>query len=349
MSDIEIRREGRAGRITLARPAALNALNAAMARALHAALEDWRDDDAVAVVVIDAVGTRAFCAGGDLAMMHAGGRAGDFDGATAFFRDEYAMNAAIHEYPKPVVAFMQGFTMGGGVGIGCNARHRVVGETTRMAMPECGIGLVPDVGGSLLLARAPGRLGEYLGLTGHRMTPGDALYTGFADLFIPEADWPALIAALAETGETAPLDPAAHPAPPAPLAALQPGIDRLFCGESFGDIATALARDEGEFAAETRATLARNSPLSMVATVEIVHRARDAGDIRAALDQEYRFTHRALERGDFMEGIRAAIVDKDRNPHWKHRDWRDVTAAELGAMIAPADPPLDLGPPSRDA
>ena len=171
MADISCRIEGRAGRITFTRPQALNALSHPMALAIEAALDAWRDDPAVALVLIDAEGERAFCAGGDIAQMHAAGVAGDYAGPRAFWRDEYRMNAKIADYPMPVVALMQGFVMGGGVGVGCNASHRVVGATAQVAMPESGIGLVPDVGGSLLLARAPGHAGVYLALTAARMGP----------------------------------------------------------------------------------------------------------------------------------------------------------------------------------
>ncbi|MBK5926672.1 enoyl-CoA hydratase/isomerase family protein, partial [Rhodobaculum claviforme] len=164
-ADVAIRTEGRAGRITLTRPRALNALGHGMVTRIDAALRAWASDPAVAVVILDAEGDRAFCAGGDIAEMHATGSRGDYGPARAFWRDEYRMNARLGAYPKPVVSLMQGFVMGGGVGLGCHVSHRVVGDSTRVAMPECGIGLVPDVGGSALLARAPLGLGRYLGLT----------------------------------------------------------------------------------------------------------------------------------------------------------------------------------------
>ena len=165
-AEIHIRKEGRAGRITLDRPKALNALTYDMALAIGAALDQWRDDGAVDLVIIDALGDKAFCAGGDIQKLYDTGRAGDFAYGRRFWADEYRLNARIAEYPKPYVALMQGFVMGGGVGISCHGSHRIVCASTRIAMPECGIGLVPDVGGSLLLARAPGRLGEYVGCTG---------------------------------------------------------------------------------------------------------------------------------------------------------------------------------------
>lgn len=319
MSDLSIRIEGRAGRITLTRPKALNALSYDMCLAIEDALDAWANDDAVALVIIDAEGEKAFCAGGDIQELYNRGRAGEYAYGQTFWRDEYRLNAKIAEYPKPYIAFMQGFTMGGGVGISCHGSHRIVSDSSRIAMPECGIGLVPDVGGSLLLARAPGRLGEYLGCSGARMGPGDAIFAGFADHYIPEADWPAVIEALSQTGDLAPLEAATRPAPEAPLAAQQPAIDAFFAGEALIDIVNALRADGGDFAAETLKTLGRNSPLSMAATVEMIHRLRGpSADIRRALELEYRFTYRAMEKSDFLEGIRAAVIEKDRSPDWQH-------------------------------
>ncbi len=335
MTDISIRRTGRTGRITLTRPGALNALSYAMCREIDAALKAWADDRDIAMLVIDAEGEKAFCAGGDIAELYATGRAGDFDYARRFWRDEYRMNARLFEFPKPVASFMQGFTMGGGVGLGCHGSHRVVGDSTRIAMPECGIGLVPDVGGSLLLARAPGRLGEYLGLTGARMGPGDAILAGFADLYIPEADWPALIAALEESGDWTQIDRASRPAPESPLATLQPEIDASFGGETLRDVVIALDHADSPFAAETLKILQRNAPLSLGATLEMIHRLRGpAADIRRALETEYRFTYRAMEHGDFLEGIRAAIIDKDRRPTWSD-DLRGLKPPRVTQMLMP--------------
>ena len=178
--DIHIRKEGKAGRITLTRPNALNALTFDMAMAIEAALIEWADDDAVALVIIDAAGDKAFCAGGDIQDLYEHGKAGDFDFGRKFWSDEYHLNALIADYEKPYVALMQGFVMGGGVGISCHGSHRIVCETTQIAMPECGIGLVPDVGGSFLLARAPWKFGEYLGLTGARIGRGDQCWSGLA-------------------------------------------------------------------------------------------------------------------------------------------------------------------------
>lgn len=338
MADVFIRTEGLAGRITLTRPDALNALSYAMCIDIDAALKHWHDDPAVALVLIDAEGTRAFCAGGDLAEMYATGRAGNFAYGQRFWADEYRMNARIAEYPKPAISFMQGFTMGGGVGLGCHASHRIVGHTAQLAMPECSIGLVPDVGGSALLAKAPGRLGEYLGTTGARMGPGDAILAGFADHFLPEADWPALKSALVQCGDARTVLVAARPAPPAPLALLRDRIDRLFGEPTLTDIAGALKADGGGFATDTLKALNRASPLAAAALVEMLHRLRPAPALRVALRQEYRFTFRALEQSDFLEGIRAAIIDKDRAPRWQHQSLAAVTAAQVDQMLAPLGP-----------
>ena len=335
MGDISICKTGRAGRITLQRPKALNALTYQMCLDIDAALIAWREDADVDLIVIDAEGEKAFCAGGDIAEMYETGTKGDYDYGRKFWFDEYRMNKRLHEYPKPVVSFLQGFTMGGGVGVGCHGSHRIAGETSQIAMPEVGIGLVPDVGGTYILARAPGRLGEYLGTTAARMTAGDAIAVGFADHFIPEAEWPALIEALEETGDIMVLEQAVQPAPDSPLMAQLDDINRHFGGESLGDILNSLEADGGAFAMDAIKRLSRNAPLSMACTVEMIHRLRGPSlTLRKALDMEYRFTYRSMEHGDFLEGIRAQIIDKDRNPQWQH-PLHKVPAVAVSKMLIP--------------
>ncbi|NIY72709.1 enoyl-CoA hydratase/isomerase family protein [Marivivens donghaensis] len=326
---------GHTGRITLTRPKALNALSYPMCLEIEAALDAWRDDDAVKMVVIDAEGERAFCAGGDIASIYHDGIKGIYDHAQKFWRDEYRMNAKLFEFPKPVAAFMHGFVMGGGVGVGCHGSHRIVGDTTQMSMPECGIGLIPDVGGTLLLAQAPGRLGEFLGLTGERMGAADAIYAGFADYYIPEADWPAVIAELENTGDWEAIDRAAKPVGEARLKGWQADIDSVFGGERIGDVFRAISADPPEAIAHAQKALSRNSPLSMACTLELIHRVRMRPTIHNALEQEYRFTSRAAEFGDFVEGVRAAIIDKDRNPTWKHASWEQLPSGEVTQMLLP--------------
>ncbi|SPH20926.1 putative 3-hydroxyisobutyrate dehydrogenase [Ascidiaceihabitans donghaensis] len=320
MTDISIRITGRAGRITLQRPDALNAMTYDMCLAIETALDAWRDDPAVALVVIDAMGERAFCSGGDIADLYATGRAGDFAYGQKFWADEYRLNNKIFEYSKPVVSFLQGFTMGGGVGIGCHGSHRIVGDTSQIAMPEVGIGLVPDVGGSLMLALAPGRLGEYLGCTAARMNAGDAIFAGFADIYLPEAAWDSTIKTLELTGDVDHIKAQDVPAS-GPIENNQDAINRHFHGASLGDIWITLESDTSDFAQATLKQMKRNSPLSMACAIEILSRLRGPSlTMGKALDLEYRFTARAMEHGDFLEGIRAAIIDKDRQPKWQFAD-----------------------------
>ena len=335
MSNIDIRVDGRAGRITLNRPKALNALTWDMCLATEKALDQWRDDPEIALIIIDAAGDRAFCAGGDLAEMYRTGISGDFAYGQAFWRDEYRMNAKLAEYPKPIVSFMQGFTMGGGVGMGGHCSHRIVGDTSQISMPECAVGLVPDVGGSFLLSRAPGRLGEYLGLTCARMGPGDAIHTGFADIYLPESDWPALKKEIAASGDIAAIAAVARPAPVSSLAEQQTMIDMLFAGEDLRAVLNMLRNSDLEFASQALKCMARNAPLAMATALEMVHRLRGPStDIRRALELEYRVTSRIMEHGDFLEGIRAAIIDKDRTPRWRHGQ-DSVPAADIARLLRP--------------
>ena len=332
--DVLIRRDGLAGRITLNRPDVLNALTWDMCLAIEAALDRWAADDAVAFVMIDAAPGRAFCAGGDIRDMYEAALEERWDYGPRFWTDEYRMNAKLFRFPKVVVSFLHGFTMGGGVGVGCHASHRIVDDTSRIAMPECGIGLVPDVGGSLILARAPGRLGEFLGTTGFRMGPADAIHAGFADYHVP-SDWEGLKAWLVETGDLSAIDQNAKPPPEGSLAAWQEEIDGLFAGSTLGDIDRALDGAEGPAAEAARAALAANSPLSMACAVEMLHRLGEDPSIAAALGMEARFTFRAAREADFVEGIRAAVIDKDRAPRWRHAGPRDVPAVDVSRMLQP--------------
>lgn len=334
MADIDIRIDGKVGRITLSRPKAMNALTYQMCLEIEAALDAWAGNGSVEILLFDAEGDRAFCAGGDIADMYASGKRGDFDYGRKFWRDEYRMNAKLFEFPKPVVSLMQGFTMGGGVGVGCHGSHRIVGQSSQIAMPECGIGLVPDVGGSLILAAAPGRLGEYIGATGARLGAGDAIYAGFADYYVLESDWPALVSMLVDTGDVEQISAFSQLPPEAELKEQSDAIAYHFAGETLADILQSLKSEDTEFTAKALKSLGRNAPLSMACSVEMTHRLRGATDIRKALELEYRFTHRSMEHADFLEGIRAAIIDKDRTPVWKH-SLDDTLYPQVAKMLLP--------------
>lgn len=322
MVDLTTRKDRQAGRITFSRPQALNALSHEMVGILTSALMDWRDNPEVKLVIIDAEGDRAFCSGGDIAAVYQAGKAGDHHLGQEFFADEYRMNAMIADYPKPIVAFMQGFVMGGGVGVGGHASVRVVGDTTQIAMPESGIGLIPDVGGTWLLGHAPGRIGEYLGLTGARMGAGDAIHAGFADIYLPEAEWPAVIDSLAASGDLSDLK--GKPAPDAPLAARDLSA---FGGRSVAEIIDALEQASDE---EALKPIRRNSPLSMAAGLRMIRAARGDRRMQESLSREFRFTSRATAQSDFLEGVRAQLIDKDRNPQWS----TDAGPARVEALLA---------------
>jgi enoyl-CoA hydratase len=327
-----IRTEGRAGRITLTRPKALNALTLEMIREIDAALRAWADDPAIHILVIDAEGERAFCAGGDIAFVYHAAREGDLETGRTFWAEEYAMDARVARFPKPVVSLMHGYALGGGVGLGGHASHRVVGATSRIAMPECMIGLVPDIGGTHLLAQAPGRLGEYLGLTGHRMSPGEAIVAGFADHYIAEHRWPELVAAAIETGDPGVFAAAAEPPPPAGIAEHRDAIDTAFAAEDLPAIRAALP--DTAWGRETAETLDRQCALSMAATLRLVRAARAEPGVEKALAREYRFSWRSCSEGEHLEGVRAAVIDKDRRPRWKD-DILSLEPARVDAMLAP--------------
>ena len=334
MSDIIARIEGFAARLTLNRSDALNAITYDMCLEIETHVDQWKNDPKIAVIILDGTGDRAFCAGGDITAMYETASTGNFEYGRRFWADEYRLNAKLATCPTPIVSFLHGFTMGGGVGLGCHVSHRVVCENSQIAMPECAIGLVPDVGGSLLLARAPGRLGEYLGTTATRMGPADAIFIGFADYYIPQNQWPHLIKKLCLTGNLEAIINA-HSDPGVPkLLDIEDEVNTAFSGEFFSDIVTHLENSDTVFSTKTLKKLSKPSPLAMASTIEMIHRVRGLNEIVAALEMEYRFTYRSAERGDFIEGIRALVIDKDRNPKWKHK-LSDALLTESSAMLRP--------------
>lgn len=332
--DILIRFKGRVGRATLNRPQALNALTYDMALALEQALDGWADDSEISMVLIDASGDRAFSAGGDIQTLYHTGKAGDLNYGRKFWADEYRLNSKIVSYPKPYVALMDGIVMGGGVGISAHGSHRIVTERTMLAMPECAIGLVPDVGGTHILGRAPGFLGEYLGLTGTRLGAADAILAGFADVFVPSDRLGRLTETLIETGDPESIRDFVEVAPEGKLGKDLDRIDRIFAADTVADMAELLKPDAGGWAQATVKSLGYGSPLSLACTLQLIRDARASGDLKTALRHEYRYVSRCMEHGDFLEGIRAAVIDKDRTPHWRHASIGDVEPGEVAAMLA---------------
>ncbi|WP_315749765.1 MULTISPECIES: enoyl-CoA hydratase/isomerase family protein [unclassified Bradyrhizobium] len=338
--DLIVRREGSAGIIRLNRPKAINAMTLEMSMGIDAALDRFEGDPAVAIVVLEGAGERGLCAGGDIRGLYESSKTNG-DLGKVFWRQEYIMNARIAAFPKPYVAYMDGLVMGGGVGLSAHGRHRIVTEKTKLAMPEVGLGFFPDVGGTWLLSRAPGELGAYFGLTGQIMNGPDAIHARFADAVVPTEKWPALREVLTKvrpgtlsieidrliagfaTSETS-----------GPVAAQQAKIDAWFAHDSMHDIFAALKADGSELALATLKTLQEKSPRGMVVTLELLRLARGAASLEECLVREYRAALEVFRSDDFREGVRAAIIDKDRNPRWSPPDVDQVTPDMLAPYLA---------------
>ncbi|MHB0767233.1 enoyl-CoA hydratase/isomerase family protein [Bradyrhizobium sp. 5.13L] len=338
--DLIVRREGTAGVIRLNRPKALNAMTLEMSIGIDAALDRFETDPDVAVIVLEGAGERGLCAGGDIRGLWDSSREGGDLGAR-FWRQEYIMNARIAKYPKPYVAFMDGLVMGGGVGLSGHASHRVVTDRTKLAMPEVGLGFFPDVGGTWLLSRSPGEIGTYFGLTGQTMNGPDAIHAKFADAVVPAAKWPELREALtrARRGATAAdvsklINGFATGETAGPVAARQAAIDALFGFDRMEDIFAALDRDGSEFALATLKALNEKSPRGMVVTLKLLRLARSASSLEECLVREYRAALEVFRSDDFREGVRAAVIDKDRNPIWSPPRIEDVTPEMLAPYLA---------------
>ncbi|MGW1173946.1 enoyl-CoA hydratase/isomerase family protein [Kitasatospora sp. NPDC002543] len=333
--EVLLQREGRAGLIVLNRPAALNALTHGMVRTIAESLDAWEQDERVDTVVVTGAGDRAFCAGGDIVAIHRAATGGDPGAVEEFWRDEYRLNARIARYPKPYVAVMSGIVMGGGVGVSAHGNVRIVTETTRIAMPEAGIGFVPDVGGTYLLALAPGELGTHLALTAGSVGAADALLCGLADHFVPAERLPALLDDLAELPVHDALERHVVPAPPGVLDAQRVWIDACYSAGTVEEILDRL-RDSSEPEAKKAADrIAANSPTAVKATLAALRRARALGPLEAVLDQEYRTSCAALATADLAEGIRAQVIDKDRSPQWSPATLGAVEPAAVARYFAP--------------
>lgn len=322
-------RDGALARIVLNRTRAINALTQEMVTEISALLDQWRDDDSVSTVSIEGAGERGLCAGGDVvAVSKAGADGGDH---TEFFRAEYAMNSALASYPKPIVAFMDGIVMGGGVGVSAFTRLRLVTERTKLAMPETIIGFFPDVGALYLLSRAPGELGTFLALTGTTVGPQDVIGVGLADRLIDSGEWEAVRSAAA-AGES--LDGFGQVPQDYPLAAQRGWIDECFAGTDPAAIVARLEASDLPEATQAAEAIRARSPLSVAITLEALRRAADLPDIDAVLEQDLRMAGNLGTDSDFAEGVRAQLIDKDRTPRWKHDRVEDVTRAEVEAVFA---------------
>ncbi|MEO8320304.1 MAG: enoyl-CoA hydratase/isomerase family protein [Bradyrhizobium sp.] len=338
--DLIARREGACGVIRLNRPKAINAVTLEMFRDIDKALDKFEADTAVAVILLEGAGERGLCAGGDIrTLWESSNVKGDL--GKILWREEYILNARIAKFAKPYVAFMDGIVMGGGVGLSAHASHRVVTEKTKLAMPEVSLGFFPDVGGTWLLAHSPGEIGSYFGLTGTTMNGPDAIHARFADAVVPSvklaelrealtkvragitaAEVKALIATFS-TGETA-----------GPVAAMQSKIDSWFAHDRMEEIFAALRNDGSELALATLKTLNEKSPRGMVVTLKLLRLGRTSRSLEECLVREYRAALEVFASDDFREGVRAAVIDKDRNPKWSPPRIEDVTQAILAPYLA---------------
>lgn len=329
--------DGRAGRLRLNRPKAIHALNLPMVRAMTSQLLAWADDPAVEAVLIDHAEGRGFCAGGDVRMLRDSAIEDKGRRAREFFHDEYQLNHLIFTYAKPVAAFMDGITMGGGVGISQPARYRIATENTRFAMPESGIGLFPDVGGGWYLSRLPGRIGEFLALTGARIDGADCHALGLATHYIPAEALEQVKTRIAHTPDPLPalLDEASVAPPPSRIMEQRTDIDRLFAEDRLEDILAALEADGGVWASEQLATLRTKSPLTCAVALRQLAASRQCASFADNMAMEYRIASRIVLAPDFPEGVRALLIDKDNAPRWNPATAEGVTDAMLDAIFAP--------------
>jgi len=347
-SEVIVERRGTAGLIRLNRPKALNSLTIPMVRTIAAALDEFAGDQAVASVVVMGEGERGFCAGGDIRAIHMSGRSGD-GLAETFWREEFRLNHRIASYPKPYVALMDGITMGGGVGLSSHGRHRIVSERTRLAMPETGIGYFPDVGATWLLPRTPGESGTWMALTGLDINASDAIYTGLADVYISSSRLEEAVHRLTNLSAGSSSDDVdavlrdlSEQVDEGRLQANAAMIDRAFHFNRVEDIASALAAEEGEFAAETRRVMLTRSPTSLKLALRLLRAGRQSRTLGECLARELGACMHVLHGPDFYEGVRAAVIDKDRNPKWSPPTIALVNDEMIGRFFESPKPPLSL-------
>ena len=343
--EIQYRIIGNLGHITLNRPKALNALTYAMCEKITELLLEWQDNSEIGAVLIDGAGDRAFCAGGDVILLHDSGKAGD-SRAEEFWRIEYALNELIHCYSKPYISLIDGFVMGGGVGLSVHGKYRVAGNATVFAMPETGIGYFPDVGGTFFLPRLGMSVGQWLGLTGARLNVGQTCDIGIANLYVPTDKHSDLIEALGMADldgtdsrvnkvlEAFSQVPPAHDAIPKAIKAFN-------CG-SVPEILLSLDRDSSEWAAKQAKNIRRKSPIAMCVTFEALKRGINM-TFRQVMTQELDISLNFLRTQDFYEGIRSQLIDKDRNPKWSHSSVDEVSSAQVEQLFRKtANPPQEF-------
>jgi enoyl-CoA hydratase len=339
--EILTRAEGGARFLILNRPKAINSLTHSMVKTIHSVLGEWERDDDVAVVVLTGAGERGLCAGGDIVVIYHSACADGVE-ARQFWYDEYLLNAYIARYRKPYVALMDGLVMGGGVGVSAHASTRVVTDTSKVAMPEVGIGFVPDVGGTYILSRAPGNLGLHAALTGAPFSGSDAIAMGFADHYVPHEALDDFAEAIVEGGVQAALDRHAVAPGASELVTQRSWIDECYAGDTVTEIVAALRGHDAGPATDAANLIATRSPTSVAVALEAVRRAGRLATLEDVLRQEYRVSCATLRHPDLVEGIRAQVIDKDRNPTWSPSSLSAVSAADVEAFFAPVENDLSF-------
>ena len=332
--EVLFERRGRVGHIILNRPAAMNALTIWMVNDIRGQLDQWEADDGVETVLISGAGERGLCAGGDIVALYREVRSGG-TGAADFWADEYTLNARIANFPKPYVALMDGVVLGGGVGISAHGSVRVVTERTKIGMPEVTIGFVPDVGGTWLLANAPGELGTHAGLTGGAFTGADAIALGLADYFVPSDRLEALVTALESTPATDALMQFSEDPPPSALLAAQSWIDECYAGNDAAEIVHRLAASPIEDAQSAATVIRSKSPTAVAVTLESLRRAGVLGSLEDVLNQEYRVSRGFAAGTEMLEGIRAQVIDKDRQSKWSPPMLEEVRRSDVDRYFEP--------------
>ena len=337
--EILTRVHGGVGLVTLNRPKAINSLTHHMVTVLDQVLTSWAEDAAITAVVLDGAGERGLCAGGDVVAVYESAKAGGED-VRRFWWDEYRLNAKIGRYPKPYVAIMDGIVMGGGVGVSAHANVRVVTDRSKIGMPEVGIGLIPDVGGTYILSRAPGLLGLHAALSGAPFSGADAIALGFADHYVPHEKLEAFTAAVVGEGPEAAIEAFAIEPPPSQLLAQQHWIDECYGAETLAGIIAALRGHEDADAHDAADLIDGRSPIAASVALEAIRRAAHLSTLEDVLVQEYRVSCAASRSHDLVEGIRAQIIDKDRDPKWSPASLAAVTEEDVLSYFEPADPDL---------